>query len=875
VIRHLVSFTIVLLLTASLASAITRVAVLAPTGSAAEKMSSLLEVTLAADAGVQMVDRQQLAAVLREQQLSACFSPEDPSARLKLGRLARADMLVVLREQQTPTYHLQIVVFESRQGLRLLVEPAALTNDFDADAHRLGQIIISAIRKLEEGITSIVAVPDFACDDLTHEFADAGAAYASVVEQSLLKRKGVVVVEIAEAQAIAREMAVGGSVGIDRRLPYILLGNYSNSGLPKARIQAVHLALKQGEAQVAELAKPNIEPADLVATLVDQTDQLVGSKLAKRSSLPDSDADARQLQQRGAEFLNAGEYRQGLALCDASLLLKSTYRAHRDAAFGDLAICLAERAADRQLISATDTDSQMPADSQARFQEGLDHVEAWMKLSRLTHLAPADTVFQRYRVNCAPEQFARLLIRVAQAKFEAGVSDDIFRDAADVRWDLITPPSTRFSLAVQLAKFAQKPTDAIWMTAIFRQGTGLDKSPECSVIIGELSASDNPITRAIATAVEHPSDASPAAKLQGSARSPATQPVAHPAIKLVPLDIGLQQVFGCIPAGNDLDLFWGANSDPCPALVRAVPVRGDPKTLCKTIRGSTPAFDGKYVWTAVEGSDRPEVLAIDPAEPDSFMTIGPKDGLPNEKICGFAAAPLAPGRICAAIAIGSPDDCRSYIAILCCKPATGRKVIVLHTEKLSPLAPGIDRFDPHVSFLPRTAERLSFAGPGAAPSAIVSFPACAGRQLVTFPTADSLQTGDGVIVTKDPALSGTFVYQGKIYGTRRLSGSPHNVILFSATFGDGGSVAINPDAAAGPLAVTDHGCFIFNSVEQCLYFAETPQQSFRQLKTTIPIGYFKMAENAICLSNQFGVLLLNSKNLYQFQSDAGTPLVWK
>jgi hypothetical protein len=41
-----------------------------------------------------------------------------------------------------------------------------------------------------------------------------------------LRRPGLVVVELAEAKALAQEMVVSGSVGIERRLPLYLLGEY-------------------------------------------------------------------------------------------------------------------------------------------------------------------------------------------------------------------------------------------------------------------------------------------------------------------------------------------------------------------------------------------------------------------------------------------------------------------------------------------------------------------------------------------------------------------------------------------------------------------------------------------------------------------------
>ena len=74
----------------------------------------------------------------------------------------------------------------------------------------------------------VCAVPSFISKDLGYKFDYLKAGFAKVVEQHLLRRKGVLVVEFAEAEAIAREAALGGKDRLERRTPLYFLGEYRN-----------------------------------------------------------------------------------------------------------------------------------------------------------------------------------------------------------------------------------------------------------------------------------------------------------------------------------------------------------------------------------------------------------------------------------------------------------------------------------------------------------------------------------------------------------------------------------------------------------------------------------------------------------------------
>ena len=100
-------------------------AVIPGTGSDIEKnVADALERPLSAVNGVRLVNRAELKAVLTEQLLSAAMAAEGISSRLQLGRMVKADVLILLRERKVKTDEdeqviLDLVVAETRRGLRL------------------------------------------------------------------------------------------------------------------------------------------------------------------------------------------------------------------------------------------------------------------------------------------------------------------------------------------------------------------------------------------------------------------------------------------------------------------------------------------------------------------------------------------------------------------------------------------------------------------------------------------------------------------------------------------------------------------------------------------------------------------------------------
>src|SRR5689334_21070832 len=59
--------------------------------------AALLEAKLLADTGATWVERAEIDKVLREQKLQAAFGPQGVGERVRLGKILKADLLVIVR----------------------------------------------------------------------------------------------------------------------------------------------------------------------------------------------------------------------------------------------------------------------------------------------------------------------------------------------------------------------------------------------------------------------------------------------------------------------------------------------------------------------------------------------------------------------------------------------------------------------------------------------------------------------------------------------------------------------------------------------------------------------------------------------------------
>ena len=207
------------------ARAATRVAVISPGGAGVEWLASLVEAV-----GPETGSRPPESPGHQEDPPRKNSRPSWRAAgvaqRTSLGKLLQADLLVLIEGRKEPRPHAQVVVCETRQGLRLYAAPVEFSEDPEAVAELVVQAVEAAMGKNAEQIREIIAVPPFVSNDLGFESQGLQRPMADLLELRLSGRPGVLVVELAEAQAVADELALGGGERPHRRLPLYLLGDF-------------------------------------------------------------------------------------------------------------------------------------------------------------------------------------------------------------------------------------------------------------------------------------------------------------------------------------------------------------------------------------------------------------------------------------------------------------------------------------------------------------------------------------------------------------------------------------------------------------------------------------------------------------------------
>ena len=289
-------------------------------------LGALLQAKLFEKTSLTWLEREAIGRILKEKELQTCFGADGVTQRTTLGRLLKADLLILLRmraetgkgtQKQT-----EFVVCETRHGLRLLAHLFTPSEKVEDQAAALEQLVQQAIRKHSEGISELYAVPPFLSRDLTFQFNYLQSAYAKIVEQVLLERKGSLVVEFAEAQAIIKEMSLADpGERLARPLPLYLLGEFRHEGQAQQRRVGVSLQLKRGQKQLGQMDKKGLPSEEVPPFLRGATLKLIGPG-DDPPGPPRPREEAKQLAERARDFQRLGLWSEALDLIEASLLLE-------------------------------------------------------------------------------------------------------------------------------------------------------------------------------------------------------------------------------------------------------------------------------------------------------------------------------------------------------------------------------------------------------------------------------------------------------------------------------------------------------------------------------------------------------------------------
>ncbi|MEN6404886.1 MAG: hypothetical protein ABFC77_00290 [Thermoguttaceae bacterium] len=282
-------------------------------------LNDLVAVELSKAMDLELVNREELSRVESELELAQLFDAASAEDRLKLGRMVRADALVLIRRHGAyPKAPLLLTIAECNQGARLHSQELPTQPDAAA-ASQIAKIVLATRRHFSRGVTQLLAVPDFLSRNLTHDYDQFQGRYANLLREAISLDEGVAVLEIEEAHAISKELT-GEELGI-RHVPLVIEGEFRMDVAPGSTPPTVSLHIRL----IDDNSSRTIESPKLAIAKVPQW---IASDLARqvlvhvggKQSLT-IEAQIRLLIARADEFAQLGDYPQSVNLREAVLLI--------------------------------------------------------------------------------------------------------------------------------------------------------------------------------------------------------------------------------------------------------------------------------------------------------------------------------------------------------------------------------------------------------------------------------------------------------------------------------------------------------------------------------------------------------------------------
>ncbi len=651
---------------------------------------TLLEVKLLARDSETWLERGEIDRILAEQELQAVFGAKEGANRVALGKILKADVLVLLRSGvRDKQPFAELVVAETAGGLRLLARSVPLTEEPESDAEDLQDLIDVALAKHREAIREIYAIPPFVNQDLANDQDHLKAAYARVLEQALLARRGVLVVELDEADSLAREYEqAAADERPSRRLPLYLLGEYRHEGLGEERQVTISIQVKRGGEQVKRL-KATMPPSEGATYLREATAQVLETA-EMPVALPDVEVESRELATRGQVFLTLGNWSEAISLLEASLLLVPDQAEVRcEAVRGGVELALRAKYA------------RDDAETLRLRRRAFEHChrlfsckEAVVFSTAMIWYSKASQDLDQVRANpsTSDETLAQVeeLIR-ADTQFGKRVTE---RQKQDAEWQAACSPTVAARVDFPQERYAelfrhfvehQDELSRKEKRSYFHGGVGtierrafLEQLLDNDAIDKEiqffarsqLAEAEKLIDWEISAAIEASGES--ISDLQKDRRELTGQPirlfnerdgVRSPIIRL-----------GCKALENGVDLIWGRDDGGRNMPLSKLAKRGgEPTVLCPDITSPDRIeYDGEYAWLVSTG----RIWVVDLIDGGCWR-ISDESGLPSKWPGARTVTPLGNGK---AIAAGNTDK-RGWIAEITFDRAGKHLVNVFHEAK--------------------------------------------------------------------------------------------------------------------------------------------------------------------------------------------------
>lgn len=302
-----------------------RWAVVATEEVVASGLPDLLTVRLSQHETVQLVERESLESVMKELQLTALVKADQVGQRLQLGRILKANALMVLSfERANGKQLLRVVVCDADLGVRLW-EGRFLyrgKQDIEQLVQHCSATVDEVRQRFAGGVQHIIAVPAFLSEDFEHHFDYLQTRCSDLLSCSLTAHAGVAVVEIEEARAILSELEKTLSPGLERPVSSIVKATYRVDSSDNDRQRKVNLKIElaHGDAQREQIEASRSLDALGPWLVQELTDQLLAVSKSRSPALSPK-VQIEILTRHAQRFAELGNWEQSISLREAALVL--------------------------------------------------------------------------------------------------------------------------------------------------------------------------------------------------------------------------------------------------------------------------------------------------------------------------------------------------------------------------------------------------------------------------------------------------------------------------------------------------------------------------------------------------------------------------
>lgn len=528
--------------------------------------------------------------------------------------------------------------------------------------------------------------------DLTYDLEHWNGALAKLVEQAALERPGVVVVELAEAEALGRELALAAQGSrIERPPPLYLIGNFRNETTGGIRKTTLNLrAERSGHPAIRKAFTVGAAdaPAAVRQWAADSLDAFSRDSTPRPST--DARAESKQLAERARMHFRMANWVEALALAEAALLLEPDQPALQAEAL----IAITRHLLQNWRATGPEyTWVLKDAETMLRLRRrGLDHLEAFVaaggkiddyyRKSEVNHLLTIRSLcLKSQHLAGYPPGLEALVApeRAHQREVISRVLERVTRnhEACDgqlASWLLDgLPPAEQSSRQRELILKYQDLPGASARTKRFLSGWTIPRyvdSPDYRAALDVLAKEGNQHVREAIAEIQAKLDQpagvveTPAVPVQNTIR---LRPVPVQIVDrngLKPFSNSLFRLRGIEAIGPGVDVLWSTrnlyvmtNKDEATPLPHDAQDQRNITDVC---------YDGRYAWAALRGSTGGTSLFL--LDPKSKRTtdVSATEGLPqftaeewrrHGGALSLTIAPLGPGRVCVAGACG-----RTWIA---------------------------------------------------------------------------------------------------------------------------------------------------------------------------------------------------------------------